>query len=152
MPLAATLYTWGVAGQTATVALDADSRATPNARDYAFDHQTGRFLRSASGGRYLTTGLEAIRQAVNIRLLTFLGEWFLDVTRGVPYFQTILGVKSPDLVAIKAALTAQILDVQGVNSITSVVLAFDSTARLLSVAWTADTTLGAISGSTVLPS
>lgn len=30
------------------------------------------------------------QQALKINLLTFEGEWFLDVTHGVPYFQSVL--------------------------------------------------------------
>lgn len=30
------------------------------------------------------------QQALKINLLTFEGEWFLDITHGVPYFQSIL--------------------------------------------------------------
>nr|BFD33736.1 hypothetical protein GTC16762_33550 [Pigmentibacter ruber] len=43
-------------------------------------------------GKILST--ENIAQAIKIRLRTFKGEYFLDETRGVPYYQKILGKKT----------------------------------------------------------
>jgi hypothetical protein len=33
---------------------------------------------------------DVVAQRLKIKLLTFLGEWFLDTEVGIPYFQTIL--------------------------------------------------------------
>jgi hypothetical protein len=35
-------------------------------------------------------GINTLVQRLRIRLSVFIGEWFLDVNRGVPYFQEIL--------------------------------------------------------------
>ena len=40
----------------------------------------------------LTTTLPTtLAQRLTIKLLTFRGEWYLDVTEGIPYFESILG-------------------------------------------------------------
>lgn len=44
-----------------------------------------------NGQLSLIDGISALALKVRQRLALFLGEWFLDTTRGVPYFQNILG-------------------------------------------------------------
>jgi len=44
-------------------------------------------------GRTSESTREAIAQAARCRLRTFLGEWFLDSSIGVPWFEQVLGVK-----------------------------------------------------------
>jgi hypothetical protein len=39
------------------------------------------------------TDADAIAQTIVIRLKTFLGEWFLDENRGLPYLTQIFGKK-----------------------------------------------------------
>ena len=34
---------------------------------------------------------EGLKQRLKIKLLTFMGEWFLDTNYGTPYFQQIVG-------------------------------------------------------------
>ena len=56
----------------------------------ALDKDHDIFINS-NGNLDLITGIEALSQKCEQRILLFLGEWFLDVTRGLPYFQNILG-------------------------------------------------------------
>ncbi len=56
-----------------------------------------------------------VAQRLRIRLLTFLGEWFLDTTYGVPYW-TILGRKTSKSVVDRIFQT-EILKEQGVLEI-----------------------------------
>ncbi len=145
MTAPATLYAWGLtAPGLIPRAVDADSRAVPLTRDIGFDHKTGRFTRS--GGRLqLTTGQESIRQAVMIKLRFFLGEWWLDATKGVPYFQSIL-IKTPNIPAIKAEIANQIRTVRGVRSVTSLNANFNKQTRELAIDFSADTDFGTIDG------
>ena len=51
----------------------------------------------ADGRTRLTASLsEEVQQNLWLRFQFFLGEWFLDPTAGVPWYQKILGVKASD--------------------------------------------------------
>jgi hypothetical protein len=68
---------------------------------------------------------ETVGQRLKIRLLTFMGEWFLDTTYGVPYWQRLLGIKQTSKAAIDLIFQQQILAESGVKEIVS----FDSTFK-----------------------
>lgn len=55
------------------------------------------------GNLATASNLEALKQKIKQRLKLFYSEWFLDTTRGVPYFQNILGED------INQSLAAQII-------------------------------------------
>jgi hypothetical protein len=57
----------------------------------------------------------SIAQDVACACRTFLGECYYDTTRGVPYFQEILG-QTPPLSVLKAALISEALTVPEVRS------------------------------------
>lgn len=61
----------------------------------------------------LTTGLEAIRQHLQVRLRLFLGEWFLDTTVGVPWFQQVFQ-KNTTFIVVQQVLKDAILSTPGV--------------------------------------
>ncbi len=64
----------------------------------------------------LVTEIEYIEQKLSIVLRFFLGEWFLDTSYGVPYFEDIFK-KDYDPARIESVLKTQILAVLGVNQI-----------------------------------
>jgi hypothetical protein len=131
--------------------LPADGRAAPVGRDIAFDPVTGHFVLAANGDMTLRTGLDAIKQMVDITLKTLLGEWFVNTTVGVPYFQEIL-VKAPNIAAINQIFKQAIEAVDGIGSVTGLTSNFDRAARTLNISWTASTNLGApLSGSVAQP-
>jgi hypothetical protein len=65
---------------------------------------------------------QTVGQRLKIRLLSFYGDWFMDTTYGVPYFQRLLGVKQTSKAAADLIFQQQILAEQGVKEIVS----FDS--------------------------
>lgn len=64
---------------------------------------------------------EVVAQRLTIRLRTFFGEWFINTTYGVPYFQRILK-KGIDKATVDNLLREQIFDEPGVLEI----IAFNS--------------------------
>ena len=87
-------------------------------------------------------------QGVKIRLLFFRGEWFLDVSKGIPYFQSVF-VKNPNLDHVRTLYRREILDAPGVDNLLSLILDFDAQTRELDVSWEADSDQGRISGEVV---
>ena len=71
-------------------------------------------------------------QRIDCRLRTFLGEFWIDQTLGIPYFQEILK-KNPDMQAVRAAFASEIQKVQGVKVLKSLEVSMDRAARKLSV-------------------
>lgn len=85
----------------------------------------------------------AIAQDIVQRLKTFFGEWFLDNSIGVPYFQQIL-VKNPDFGKIDALLQDTILATPGVIQLNSFQSTLSATLRQLQVTFSAQTTQGQV--------
>jgi len=94
-------------------------------------------------------GADKVAQQIKINLLTFLGEWFLDNTLGVPYLEEIL-IKNPRIPSVETILRNHISGVPNVTRITRFGLGWDRKARTLSVEFACDTDLGPISESVKL--
>ena len=71
-------------------------------------------------------------QRIDCRLRTFLGEFWLDQTIGIPYFQEILK-KNPDMQAVRAAFASEIQKVPGVKTLESLSVSIDRASRKLTV-------------------
>lgn len=84
-----------------------------------------------------------IAQHAKIRLAFFEGEWFLDSTAGVPYFQSILK-KGANLGEIQTVYREEILGTPGITALTTLELDFDATTRVLTVEWGAESVQGTI--------
>lgn len=111
----------------------------------------GRSLNS-SNDIYLLNGQIAtvqdgneVLQHVRTRLLTYQGEWFLDTTAGLPYFQVIL-IKPANLSATESLIKSEILQTPGVDGLSAFALEFNKTTRTLNINFTAQTTYGDVSG------
>ncbi len=112
-------------------------------RDFAFDADTGDLIVGADLS-FLSDG-DAIKQACRLALELFLGEWFLDGSIGVPYYEEIL-VKAPNLPAIRAIFRKKLLAIVGVLDVISINLSYDNAARKLSVSWRVLTDFGELTG------
>ncbi len=85
------------------------------------------------GGRFVLIE-DGAQVAAKLRtnLLTYLGEWFLDLNTGVPYFQEIF-VKPVDLANVESILKQTILTTDGVESLTTFETSFDGVLRSFAV-------------------
>lgn len=90
----------------------------------------------------------AVAQTVSTRLKLFLGEYFRNITDGVPWFEKedgtegILG-KGYSLVQVEAILRNRIIRTEGVLKLLRFSLNYDQSSRKMSVGATILTTYGA---------
>ena len=89
----------------------------------------------------IITEEENVAQRVLVNLRVFLGEWFLDTTKGVPYYQSIL-IKNPDSSLVEAELRAVIINTNEIARLKSFSMEFDVALRKLSVDFVAQTDKG----------
>lgn len=80
----------------------------------------------------LVTGIEAIRQELQIRYRFFLGEWFLNTDEGVPYIQDLLK-KNPSEARVRALMAEVALDTPGVEQIQNYTADLDAAERRLTI-------------------
>lgn len=95
------------------------------------------------GDFLLIDNAERVAQQIKVKLLTFLGEWFLDTTWGVPYLEYIL-VKQPNQELIKQILSEQILSVDDVKSLNALELDYQVKVRTLIINYEVSTEYGLI--------
>ena len=98
-------------------------------------------LQILDGNLPMVEGLDEIRQAVELSLKSFQGEWFLDFDSGIPYFQTIFK-KGTTLAAIESIFLNSITSIVGVLDIQTFNLSYNPESRRLNVEFSALTTDG----------
>lgn len=109
---------------------------------------------------HFTSGLPGIAQAARIKMQMFRGEWFVNRSEGVAYFerapyvtaaQALLGGKWDQGKALTEFRKA-LLSVPGVNSIKSLTVTLDSKARVARVTWILQTVFGDTNPDTLIQS
>lgn len=96
-----------------------------------------------NGDLVLVNGTEGILQNVLQRLRTYFGEWFLNNSIGVPYFQQIL-VKNPDQGKIDGIFINAILGTVGIDSLTDYSFELNTETRMLNITFKAIATTGPV--------
>lgn len=99
--------------------------------DIALNLDTNDLLLT-NGDLSIVDNSDAIQQDLQQSLQLYLGEWFLNTTKGIPYKQQIL-IKNPNIDLVQADLVSAAMDVPGVTNILDFELNYDSTNRSLSV-------------------
>ncbi|NQY74323.1 MAG: hypothetical protein HRT90_06120 [Candidatus Margulisbacteria bacterium] len=80
----------------------------------------------------LVEGIQETKQRIIQRLQLFRGEWFLDRSRGIPYFQDILK-KGNQVSAISAIFKTEILSVTGVIELLKFEMDYEAKQRELTI-------------------
>lgn len=145
--MTATLYSWDLMPSGSAVATSSNTtvgNALPILRDLTIDLDSGE-LQLDGGDLKGAYGVASIQQHVCMRLRTLLGEWFLDTSRGVPYFEQVL-TKNPSSSVLAQVFREAILSTVGVSSLLQLDLSVDTRERTLMVSFKADTDLGEITG------
>lgn len=92
-----------------------------------------------------TTGLEAVRQGIRIRLRLVKGEYFSNLDAGVDWYGVILGQRYNDQ-AVMSEFRRAISAAPGVGQILSLSSKYDSADRVLSVSWHVQANLDNLTG------
>jgi len=110
-------------------------------KSIAIDQQTGKFVRENGRIRYTKTELEFLAQVVHHELSIFLGEWYLDTSKGLPYIPKKLR-KSEHRSLLEKAIRAKLISIKGVKRIKSFVPRYDKKERLYEVVFAVETEVG----------
>jgi hypothetical protein len=118
-------------------------------KDLALDPMTNDLLlveRSA----VLVDDVDQIAQNLAIRLRFFLGEWYLNVLAGIPYFEYFF-VKAPNQIQVESFLLDEIANTKGVEQVTDFSSTYDGASRTFGVKFSAKTINGEIAIDQELP-
>lgn len=91
----------------------------------------------------LVEGTDEIDQRLRCRLRLFKGEWFLDRTMGIPYYEQIF-LKMPDPNIVAQIFRTEVLDEPDVLEVTESSVILDKASRVLTVKLRARTTDGTV--------
>jgi len=96
-----------------------------------------------NGNIVLYSDNASIAQKIRERLLLLRGEWFVNETIGIPYFQGILGAKTTPFPFRKFFIDA-IKSVNGVTDVPSFSMNIDGTSRKLLISFECTTDQGRV--------
>lgn len=99
--------------------------------DYTFGQGQANFYRDVPA---------AVGQAVQTRLLLWLGEWFLDILEGTPFMQGILGKHGLEMANITIQDRAR--GTQGLTNISNYESEVEPVSRGMTASFTIDTIYG----------
>lgn len=72
---------------------------------------------------------ELTAQKLKIRLLSYRGEWFRDISTGIPYLQTVLGRRN-SLESADVEIKTTIVNTENVSTITQYSSSIDNNRKL----------------------
>lgn len=87
--------------------------------------------------------IDFVRQSLAIRLQFFHSEWFLDLSKGIKFYDFVF-VKTPDLDLIASVMKTTILETPDVLELLDYKQTLDSAKRKLEMTFKVSTTFGEI--------
>jgi Tol biopolymer transport system component len=110
-------------------------------KSIAIDPQTGDFIRENGRMRYTDSDLEFMAQVVKHELSLFLGEWFMDTSKGIPYIPKE-NRKSQHRAVLESALRSKLTKIKGIKKVISFIPEYDKSQRLYTVRFVVQTDQG----------
>jgi hypothetical protein len=107
---------------------------------YRREDADGDYTFGQGDDTFLINSPECVAQAVSTRFELWRGQWFLDVTEGTPYIQSVLGKQRSDVYIL--AIRERIQTTPGVLAILSFNTNNDGTTRRVTFSATIDTIYG----------
>lgn len=101
-----------------------------------------------SGTTRIITGAEYATQRIRVTLDFFLGEWFLDVREGMPYFRDVL-VMRPNSDTVRSVFRAGIMRTPGIVAVPTLTVDLDTSKRIATVVFEAQYADGTLIPSTL---
>lgn len=98
--------------------------------DLAIDQATNDLYVESDGNVAFAVGARGVAQHVRARLMTFRGEWFLDIDAGVVWLAEIMAEQYNPALA-EALVKSEVLDTPGVVAINAFSVGFDPRLRNL---------------------
>jgi hypothetical protein len=103
---------------------------------------------AADGSQRWASFAEETAQRLRAKYKLFLGEWFLDLRKGVPYYRDVLK-RAPNMSGVRSTLMKVATDDPAVEGLTRFELVLDAATRRLTVSLTATLITGESLGLTV---
>jgi len=101
-------------------------------KDFAIEPHGNNFIRERNGLRYTNNYLEFMTQKVRSAISLFLGEWYLNRKKGIPYIPSSLE-KIDHRPLLETALIITISNVKGIKKLVLFEPSFDEKERLFMV-------------------
>jgi hypothetical protein len=89
-------------------------------------------IKIINGDLSIVSGTDAIAQDLQQTLQVWLGEWFLDTSKGVPFKQDIL-IKNPNVDLVQADIVNAAANVPGITQILNVSFTYSNANRTFSI-------------------
>lgn len=107
---------------------------------YRRENADGDYTFGQGDESWLINSPEAVAQAVKTRFMLWRGQWFLDITEGTPWVQSVLGKQKAEIYEL--AIRRRILETRGVNAIIDFSTSVNTRTRRVVFSATLDTRYG----------